>query len=210
MKDRVPSSKVGARAAQFTVRRPMRTVTAIVMFAITIACLADTKSFDLLKIRQLPEKGRVQDKGYAARDPQVIAILASGKNAIPQLIGLLTSEKPFEKSPVPLWPKMVEGDLALAVLSDLFLDPSWKQSTLPDLCWDSILHRTSDDLPAWVLLDAFIKAHGREALAARWRQAWLEHGDSVVWDVSGQFFRVEGRDLSVCAPNTSFERTREG
>jgi hypothetical protein len=191
-----------------TVRRAMRTVAAIAMLAVSIGGIAATKSFELLKITQLSGKGRVQDQGYAARDPQVAAILASGKNAIPQLIEALLSERPFVKPPMPFWPEMVEGDLALAVLSDLFLDPTWKRSTLPELCWDSILGRTSVDAPAWVLLNDFVKSHGREALAARWRQAWLEHGGRVIWDASGQYFRVEGLELSVCAPDASLEPTR--
>jgi hypothetical protein len=188
----------------------MRTVAAIAMLAVSVGCIATTKSFDLLKITQLAGKGRVQDKGYPARDPQVAAILASGKNAIPQLIEALKSEKPFEQPPVPFWPKMVEGDLALAVLSDLFLDPTWERSTLPELCWDNILRRTSVAAPAWVLLNDFVESHGRDVLAARWRQAWLEHGDRMVWDAAGQYFKVEGRELSVCSPNISLERTREG
>jgi hypothetical protein len=104
---------------------------------------------------------------------------------------------------------MVEGDLALAVLSDLFLDPTSRQSSLPELCWDNLLERTSEDVTAYDLLSGFVKLHGRAELARRWRQAWTQYGSKVRWDSTGQYFRVEGRELMACAPNKSLERTRE-
>jgi hypothetical protein len=103
---------------------------------------------------------------------------------------------------------MTEGDVALIVLSDLFLDPSWKSSTLTELCWDNILQRTDEETPAWDLLNTFVKAHGRAELAKRWRAAWAQHSTAIRWDPTGRYFVVEGQALAACAPNKSLERTR--
>jgi len=185
----------------------MRIAPAILTLALTLTCFAGTRTFDLMKIAQLGGKGRIQDLGYQPRDPQVTAILAMGKDAIPLLIDAIESERPYGDPPAPFWPKMVEGDVALVVLSNLFLDPTWQRSTLPELCWDNLLERTSEETPAWELLNAFVKLHGRAELARRWRQAWAQDGTRVRWDSTGKYFRVEGRELTACAPDKSLERT---
>jgi len=65
------------------------------------------------------------------------------------------------------------------VLSDLFLDPTQRLSTLPELCWDNLLERTSGETTAWDLLYGFVESHGRAELARRWRQAWAQYGAKV-------------------------------
>jgi hypothetical protein len=177
----------------------MRTTIATFSLFVAMACFADTAQFDLMKISQLGGKGRIQDQAYGPGDPQVTALLAMGKDAIPLLIESIESEKVYDKSPAPFWPKMVEGDAALAVLSDLFLDPTWRRSTLPELCWDNLLGRTSQQTPAWELTNSFVKSHGRAELARRWREAWERDGARMRWDAAGQYFKVEGRELKDCA-----------
>jgi hypothetical protein len=186
----------------------MRTGLPLLLLAIALPISASTERFDLLKIAHLGDKGRIQDAQYQPKDAQVSAILAAGKDAVPLLIDALESTRPFETSPKPFWPSMVEGDVALMVLSDLFLDPTWKRSTLPELCWDNILQRTDARIPARDLLNNFVAAHGRAELAKRWRAAWSQHGASTHWDSAGKYFVAEGQALAACAPNTSFERTR--
>jgi len=187
----------------------MRAAWAILSLTVPLTCFANTGAFDLMQIAQLNGKGRIQDQEYQPRDPQVTAILATGKDAIPLLIEAIESERPYDDPPASFWPKMVEGDVALVVLSNLFLDPTWQRSTLPELCWDTLLERTSEETPAWELLNAFVKLHGRAELARRWRQAWAQDGTKVQWDSSGKYFRVEGRELTACAPDNSPERTHE-
>ncbi len=99
--------------------------------------------------------------------------------------------------------------MALIVLSDLFLDPTWKRSTLPELCWDNILQRTDAETPAWDLLNRFVVAHGRAELARRWRAAWARYGATIRWDPTGRYYVVEGQALAECAPSKSPDRTRE-
>jgi hypothetical protein len=188
----------------------MRTGLPLLVLALSLPCSAGTETFDLLKIAQLGGKGRIQDAQYQPKDAQVSAILAAGKDAVPLLIDALESARPYEISPNSFWPVMAEGDVALIVLSDLFLDPTWKRSTLPELCWDNILQRTDAETPAWDLLNTFVKAHGRAELAKRWRAAWARHSAAIRWDPAGRYFVVEGQALAACAPNKSLERTREG
>ena len=164
-------------------------------------CFAGGKSFDLMQVAHMSSKGRVQDHLFRPSDPQITAIMAMGKEAIPLLIDALESERRYERPPLDFWPKMVEGDVALVVLSDLFLDPTWLQSALPELCWDNLLERTSDSITAWDLLDDFVSAHGRAKLTNRWRQAWAKYGSKMRWNPAGQFFEVEGRELAPCSPD---------
>jgi hypothetical protein len=105
---------------------------------------------------------------------------------------------------------MVEGDMALIVLSDLFLDPTWKQSTLPELCWDNLLGRTSGDTASWDLLKNYVASHGRAELARHRLQAWARDGERMRWDPKGNYFKVEGRELVACAPDKSLKTTGEG
>ena len=176
-----------------------QTTAALLSLFVSAACFADDRPFNLLEVGSMGGKGRVQDLKYRPRDPQIATILALGKDAIPLLIDALESETAYERPPVDFWPTMVEGDMALVVLTNLFLDPTWSRSTLPELCWDTVLERKSDGETAWDLLDDFVRSHGRAELANRWRQAWAEHGSKLKWDPVGQFFVVEGRELTTCA-----------
>jgi len=187
----------------------MRSALPLLILALSLPCTAGTETFELLKIAHLGGKGRIQDSQYQPKDAQVSAILAAGKDAVPLLIDALESTRPFETSPMSFWPMMAEGDVALIVLSDLFLDPTWKRSTLPELCWDNILQRADAETPAWDLLNAFVKAHGRAELAKRWRAAWTRHNAAIRWDPKGRYFVVEGQTVAPCVPNTSLERTRD-
>jgi hypothetical protein len=208
MRDKVPCPTNSARGAQLNRYARHEYACAILSLSVTLTCFADTGSFDLMQVAHLGGKGRVQDQKYHPSDPQITAILKMGKEAIPLLIEALESERPYIKPPVDYWPEIVGGDVALVVLSDLFLDPTWLQSTLPELCWDNLLERTSEDTTASDLLNGFVKVHGRAALATRWRQAWAQYGSRVRWNPTGQYFEVEGRELTACARDKSLERAR--
>jgi hypothetical protein len=143
-------------------------------------------------------KGRIQDQSTSV--PVIVEILASGPDAIPVLINLIGSDRRYEKSPFDYWPEMHEGDMALAILSDLFLDPTWKASTLSETCWGNLLHKTDHpDSPTWRLLDQYIETHGREDLVRSWSELWSEVRNETVWDEEGKFFRVRNRELVSCS-----------
>lgn len=171
-----------------------------IVLLVAAALVLPAPTYDLLQIEHLAPKGRVQD--HDPEDPVVTAIVSSGRDAIPVLIRLIESERVYEETPIDFWPLVREGDVAFAILSDLFLDPTWKKSTLPDLCWDNILERTSSDLPAWQVLEDFVATHGRAAIAEKWRSAWSTHQADLEWDEAGRFFRVAGRELAPCRITT--------
>ena len=87
----------------------MRTRIAVLSLTVTLACFADTRAFNLMEIAHIGGKGRIQDQKERPNDPQVTAILAMGKEAIPILIEALESERSYKSPPLEFWPKMVEG-----------------------------------------------------------------------------------------------------
>ena len=149
-----------------------------------------------MTIGHVNSKGRIQDQPTSA--PVITEILASGPDAIPVLIDLIGSERPYGKPPFDYWPRMHEGDMALAILSDLFLDSTWKASTLPESCWDNLLDRSGPDASAWELLEQYIEKHGREDLARKWGELWAEVKNEAVWDEKGKFYRVQNKELVPC------------
>ena len=149
----------------------------------------------LLDLSPMQPKGRVQDH---SSDPVVESILAAGKDAIPTLINLIQSERMFDHPPLAYWPEVREGDMALVTLCDLFLDQTWKKSTLPELCWDNLLGRTDSDTSAWDLLYRYIGEYGRSSLADKWKAVWLEHRSRIAWDKEGRYFKVGGMELQAC------------
>jgi hypothetical protein len=157
---------------------------------------AGEQAFDLMTIGHVNPKGRIQDQPLSV--PVVAEILASGPEAIPLLINLIGSEQRYENPPFDYWPEMHEGDMALVVLSDLFLDPTWRSSTLPEACWDNMLGRSGPDISAWRLLGQYIETHGREDLVKRWSELWSAVEKETVWDEEGRYFRVRNRELVSC------------
>lgn len=173
----------------------MKRLLAMPLMVAIAVCVAGEPKLDLLKIGHMPPKGRVQDR---SADPVVAAILETGKEAIPILIELLESDRLYDSPPFDYWPEVHEGDVALVILGDLFLDPTWTKSTLPELCWDNVLERSASSTPGWELLSRYVDKYGRSSLADRWRVAWTKHRESIVWDEEGRFFRVAGHELVSC------------
>ena len=199
----ISSSTAASRRRQLkALLEPVRLTVILLSLAATLPCIAGARTFDLMEIAHIESKGRVQDQQNLSENSQMSAILAMGKDAIPILIGMLESDRPYGTPPLDFWPTMVEGDLALVLLTDLFLDPTWRQSTLPELCWDNLLERSSEDLTAHELLDRFVKTHGRRALVQRWQEAWSKYGSMIRWDSAGKYFKVEGQELRACVPGT--------
>ena len=174
----------------------MRILISALIVAITPSVvLAEAPTFDLMTIEHDNPKGRIQDQQTSV--PVIAEIIASGPDAIPVLIKLIESERRYENPPFDYWPEMYEGDMALAILSDLFLDPTWKASTLPETCWNNMLHTPGPDISAWRLLERFIETHGREELVTKWTELYVAVKKEIVWDEEGRFFRVH-RELVSC------------
>jgi hypothetical protein len=84
-------------------------------------------------------------------------LLEKGKFCIPYLIDRLESKRKVKPAVLDYWPYVEERHLALQILTDLFLDPTWKKSTIPELCYDSIINwnEQDPDLAVWDILYSF-------------------------------------------------------
>ena len=134
-------------------------------------------------------KGRFQDRGYC--DSLVIdQIVADGKSAIPVLISQITDSRWIAEPVYDFWPRIRTGELSYFILSDLFLDDTWRKSTMPDL-----FPARSCAAPAWVCWGEFRKAHSLADLQARWMDFWKANEDKVYWDGKARCFRLLDRKI---------------
>lgn len=78
-------------------------------------------------------KGRFQDPDYC-KPKAIDQILADGKSAIPVLISQITETRQMAEPIYDFWPRPLRtGELAEAILENLFVDDSWEKSTMPNL-----------------------------------------------------------------------------
>jgi hypothetical protein len=134
-------------------------------------------------------KGRFQDLDYCG-SAVIDQIVSDGKLAIPVLISQITDARLLAKPAYNFWPKMRTGELAYLILSDLFLDDTWKKSTMPDLFPSQECHE-----PGWVCWEVFRKTHSLQRLQARWTEFWKANQDKVYWDGKARCYRLtEAKD----------------
>ena len=173
----------------------MQRIAAVLVLCSSVRLFAAEPPFNLLDIEHRQPKGRMQDD---RSNPVIASVISHGKDSIPILIDLIESERIYSQPPFDFWPQVKEGDVALALLSNLFLDPTWRNSSLPSLCWDNILERETSATPSWELLYAYVEKHGRQPLAEKWRKAWVTHQAAIEWDSEGWYFRVNGLEPTPC------------
>jgi hypothetical protein len=174
---------------------------ALTIFLVATPPLAHARErFDLLALKACSPKGRFQDLAYNPSRKQAERLVGMGTELIPFLISRLESTRRYREPPVCLWPEMVEGDMALLILMDLFLDPTWAQTSLPESCWSGLRDSdTARDAPAYEVLSTYVKRMGRKAIHRRWEDLWSRHRTRIKWDAAGRFFRISGIDLSACS-----------
>lgn len=172
----------------------------LIVLIVLVTTIAFSDSPDLMNIRHVPTKPRVQDQYNAGKDAALDKILAMGKDAIPFLIDRLSSKREYKHPPMDLYPRLSEGDLAYIILVDLFSDASEHQgTTVPELCWNNLLEASKyPGVPAWQLLDQFHKSHTPQQLQDRWSEMWKSRSDQIVWDQSQLFYRITGLPVINC------------
>jgi hypothetical protein len=162
--------------------------------------------YTLAGIDRLPPKGRVQDT-----DSVVIErLIDAAQEGLEFLAGKTASDRLYSEDPyhrvVDYWPELREGDLALMIITSLFIGPDG-DTTLPELCWDRFLEREpGEEMAAWDLVERFVDLHGRDLMRDRLREVLAENSGNLVWDEMQRFYRVEGLPLVSC----SVERTGTG
>lgn len=129
-------------------------------------------------------KGRFQDRDYCS-SAVMDQIVADGKSAIPILISQITDARWIAQSVYDYWPRIRTGELAYFILGDLFLDDTWKKSTMPALFPDP--HCDEAAQACW---EKFRTTHSLKELQARWMKFWKTNQDRIYWDEKARCFRL--------------------
>jgi hypothetical protein len=133
-------------------------------------------------------KGRVQDKGYC--DSKIMdQIIAQGKDAVPVLISQITDTHELKEPAFDFWNRMTVGDLANAILENLFTDSDWKTFNMPGL--EPIMPKCEDSAEnCWQMV---LKKHGRKFVQDQWLAAWNKNKVRVHWDAQSRCFRLSAK-----------------
>lgn len=154
---------------------------------------------DLLDINHISAKGRVQDVEYNPHNLVIDNLIANGKICIPYLIERLKSTKSIKPGVLDFWPYIEERHLALKILTDLFLDPTWEKTTVPNMCYDTILGIDKyPELSEWEILQEHFGPDKWQVLIETWELLWEDNQEKIYWDSTGKFFRIKGRNLELC------------
>lgn len=152
------------------------------------------EDIDLTKTPPLT-KGRFQDGETADGRPNPLAdaVVASGKNAIPFLIGKLEDETALPEPVTNFWYQQYVGDVALIILFDLFQDRA-EVDSIPGFGWDEFLERGGDKaLMGEEVLRRYVRKHGRKKIKQRWQQMWEQNNQEIVWDETCYCFKLNGK-----------------
>jgi hypothetical protein len=168
-----------------------RTVVSFVLLTPSFSAASDPalnhpKPYALTSWRNLScrAKGRFQDRGYC-KSAVIDQIVADGKSAIPVLISQITDSRRIVEPVYDYWQPIQTGELAHFILQDLFLDDTWRNSTMPQL----FPEQHCDDA-AWVCWGNFRKKHSLKELQASWIEFWKANEDRIFWDAKARCFRL--------------------
>jgi hypothetical protein len=140
-------------------------------------------------------KGRLQDRDYC-HSTTMDTIIARGKEAVPILISQLTDARAVKEPIFDFWNQMTVGDIAHAILGDLFTDSDWTTFNLPGVkSWDN----TCKD-PAETCWHRYVKVHGRRFIQRQWLTAWNTNEDRIYWDADARCFRLSKEASPAPAP----------
>lgn len=140
-------------------------------------------------------KGRWQDAldAEGERDPvrqgEVRKILQFGTKAVPLLIACLTDEEKTETPIWDYWPETRMGDIAFAILCDLFSDPTGRSTLINPINWSDVDAQFPGQ-PASIAWNRYLAKYGRAYVQQNWLRAWTENKSRIYWDNSIHCFRV--------------------
>lgn len=159
---------------------------------LSLLCLFGTRAetpalqVDLRHIGPIAPKGRVQDRDYNPRFPEVDRLIAAGPAAIPFLISKLEDETRVEGNPVDFWPKCTVGDVAWMILADFFTTADWKECTVQPALGSFILPHDQGAYAAW---ETAIRRYGRKGIRKKVEAVLRPYGTRFVWDAKDLCFR---------------------
>jgi hypothetical protein len=168
---------------------------ALVAILVTISPRAAAQSASRPGVRPYPlsawsnvtcgAKGRFQDREYCA-SPVMDQIVTDGKPAIPVLISQIADTRWIAEPVYDFWPRIRAGELAYFILQNLFLDDTWRKSTMPPLFPPEDCRND----PGWICWDRFRKKHALSELQARWAAFWKANNERIYWDPKARCFRL--------------------
>jgi hypothetical protein len=131
-------------------------------------------------------KGRFQDREYCS-SAVIDRIVADGKSAIPVLISQITDSRWIAEPVFDFWPRMRTGELAHYILDSLFVDETWKHSTMP-----ALFPPKNCDEPAWQCWAKFRKRYSLGEIQTKWAAFWKLNKERIYWDEKARCFRLAG------------------
>ncbi len=112
-------------------------------------------------------------------------IVADGKSAIPVLISQIADSRWIAEPVYDFWPRIHAGELAYLILEDLFVDDTWKKSTMPPLFAEQRCNE-----PGWVCWARFKRPHSLKDLQSHWMEFWKANKERIYWDDKARCFRL--------------------
>ena len=129
-------------------------------------------------------KGRFQDREYCS-SAVIDRIVADGKSAIPRLISQITDSRWIAEPIYDFWPRIRTGELAHFILENLFVDETWRHSTMP-----ALFPPEKCDAPSWDCWASFRKGHTLGEIQTRWTAFWEANKERIYWDEKARCFRL--------------------
>jgi hypothetical protein len=170
-------------------------VIAQIALSLLLPCLTIQSAFPQAKPAKYPltefrngcmAKYRVQDCPPGSVLSQ---ILADGKNAIPVLISQLTETARAKYQISDYWGDTRSGDVAFAVLIDLFTHADLRAFEMPGVQTWSYVQKGCNEA-AEACWNTYLRKHGRISVKQSWQHAWNLHKDKIHWDATEKCFRV--------------------
>jgi hypothetical protein len=148
---------------------------------------------DLLKINPIAPKGRIQDTEYNFRNQDMVEkLIKHGKASIPFLIENLSNETKLPAGIIDYWPEVTAGDIAMIILTNLFIDSSWEKTTIPEAKWGYVIgYNEKSNTPFFEWLTHFTERHGRKPIKNKWEKTWKKYQKRIYWDEKERCFNVK-------------------
>lgn len=133
-------------------------------------------------------KGRLQDKTYCS-SKIVDDVIARGKASLPMLISELSDTRTTKTPVFDFWSYTAAGDVAFALLNDLFTGDDWKTFNMTGAPgWDAVReHCSAASEQCW---RQYLRKHGRRYVQQKWMSAWHDNKDRIRWDAKARCFRL--------------------
>lgn len=165
----------------------IRSTIVLALLISVVSALADTPAIhvDLRRIGHIAPKGRVQDRAYNPKIPEVDALIHAGTAAIPFLISKLEDSTIIETPVMDFWRKCAVGDVAWFILCDFLRTPEGASTIEP--AFESLIE--PDNRGAYAAWQTALQQYGRKGIRERIEAILKPYEAKLIWDPNGLCFR---------------------